>query len=67
MHHVATGGKYMQTFMMQSLQNFRTGNANKRGQYFATPFNVVVAAVPSNFQYELSQLQTDDTLNVMHR
>jgi len=33
---------------------------------FATPFNVVAVDVPSNFQHEIIELQTNDTLKSMY-
>ena len=33
---------------------------------FAAPFNVTAAAFPSNFQHEIIELQTDDTLKGMY-
>ena len=33
---------------------------------FATPFNVVAAAAPNNFQHETIELQTNDTLKSMY-
>jgi len=33
---------------------------------FATLFSVTAAAVPSNFQHEIMELQTDDTLKGMY-
>ena len=33
---------------------------------FATPFNVVASAAPNNFQHEIIELQTNDTLKSMH-
>ena len=33
---------------------------------FSTPFNVVAAAAPNNFQHEIIELQTNDTLKSMH-
>ena len=33
---------------------------------FTTPFNVVAAAAPSNFQYKIIELQTNDTLKLMY-
>lgn len=33
---------------------------------FATPFNVTAASIPSIFQHEIIQLQTDNTLKVMY-
>ena len=33
---------------------------------FATPFNVVAAAAPNNFQHEIIELQTNNTLKSMY-
>ena len=33
---------------------------------FATPFKVVAAAAPDNFQHEIIELQTNDTLKSMY-
>ena len=61
--YVLEGAKNFETFS-ERFQDIKSKQMEL--DIFTTPFNVAAAAAPSNFQHEIIELQTNDTLQGMY-